>query len=461
MLFSSISFLYVFLPLVLVLYFLVPGKAKNYVLLIGSLFFYVVGEPIYVFLLIFSSVSDYLHSLYIESHRGTKGAKIALTSSILINLGMLGFFKYADFFIGGINGLLGISIPLFGVELPIGISFFTFQTMSYTIDVYRGEAKAEKNLATFGTFVCLFPQLIAGPIVRYTDISRELHERKYNFDDVYAGIRRFVFGLAKKILIANTMGEFCNHFREGQASVVFYWLYAVAFTMQIYFDFSGYSDMAIGLGRIFGFSFPENFDYPFISKSITEFWRRWHMTMGGWFRDYLYIPLGGNRCSKSRWFLNIFIVWAATGLWHGAAWNFVLWGLVFGVLLVLEKLFLGKLLKRIGGLRHLYVMVIVLLSFVLFNASSMSHLGADFKGLFGGAPLWSGDTGYYLRNYAVVFVLAVIGSTPLCKKLCTGISHRCPKLAAVGEPLIIVVLLIAVTASLVSGSLNPFLYFRF
>ena len=461
MLFSSISFLYVFLPLILIIYFCVPTKAKNYVLLIGSLFFYIVGEPIYVSLLIFSSVSDYLHSLYIESHRGTAGAKIALISSIIINLGLLGFFKYADFFIGGINGLLGINIPLFGVELPIGISFFTFQTMSYTIDVYRGEAKAEKNLATFATFVCLFPQLIAGPIVRYTDISRELHERKHTFDDIYTGVRRFVFGLAKKILIANTMGEFCNHFREGQASVAFYWLYAIAFTMQIYFDFSGYSDMAIGLGRIFGFSFPENFDYPFVSKSITEFWRRWHMTMGGWFRDYLYIPLGGNRCSKGRWFLNIFIVWAATGLWHGAAWNFVLWGLVFGVLLVLEKLFLGKILNRMGGLRHVYVMVIILLSFVLFNASSMSQLGTDLKGLFGGAPLWSADTGYYLKNYAVVFILAIIGSTPLCKTLCTRISGRCPRFAAVAEPLIIIVLLIAVTASLVSGSLNPFLYFRF
>ncbi len=461
MLFSSISFLYVFLPLILVLYFLVPRRGKNYVLLIGSLFFYFVGEPIYVTLLLFSSVSDYFHSLYIESHRGTGGAKIALISSIVINLGLLGFFKYADFFLSGINSLLNINIPLFGVELPIGISFFTFQTMSYTIDVYRGEAKAERNLATFSTFVCLFPQLIAGPIVRYTDISRELHDRKNRFEDVYLGIRRFVFGLAKKILIANTMGEFCNHFRESQASVVFYWLYALAFTMQIYFDFSGYSDMAIGLGRIFGFSFPENFDYPFVSKSITEFWRRWHMTMGGWFRDYLYIPLGGNRCKKSRWFLNIFIVWAATGLWHGAAWNFVLWGLLFGILLILEKLFLRKALDRIGSLRHVYVMVIVLLSFVLFNASSMSHLAGDLKGLFGGAPLWSADTGYYLRNYAVVFLLAIVGSTPLCKNLWSRISSRCKWIDVVAEPLVIVVLLIAVTSSLVSGSLNPFLYFRF
>ena len=461
MLFSSISFLYIFLPVILLLYFIVPFKAKNYVLLIGSLFFYFVGEPIYVTLLLFSSLSDYLHSLYIESHRGTKGAKVALFSSIVINLGMLGFFKYADFFIGSINGLLGTSIPLFGVELPIGISFFTFQTMSYTIDVYRGEAKAERNLATFATFVCLFPQLIAGPIVRYTDISAELHNRKHTLENVYMGIRRFVFGLAKKVLIANAMGEFCNHFRDSQASVAFYWLYAVAFTLQIYFDFSGYSDMAIGLGRIFGFTFPENFNYPFISKSITEFWRRWHMTMGGWFRDYIYIPLGGNRCKKFRWLLNIFIVWATTGLWHGAAWNFVLWGLFFGILLVIEKIALGEFLKKIGFLRYLYVWILILISFVIFNATSMAGLWTDLKGMFGAVPLWNVETGFYLREYAPIFILALIGSTPLCKHLWAKTSARYKIMDAIAEPVAIVALLTAVTASLVSGSLNPFLYFRF
>ncbi|MBR6825374.1 MAG: MBOAT family protein [Oscillospiraceae bacterium] len=461
MLFSSISFLYVFLPAILILYFLVPTKAKNYVLLAGSLFFYFVGEPIYVSLLLFSSVSDYLHSLYIESHRGTRGARIALISSIVINLGMLVFFKYADFFIGSINSLLGTAIPLFGVELPIGISFFTFQTMSYTIDVYRGQAKAERNLATFGTFVCLFPQLIAGPIVRYTDISRELHERKHSIENVYAGIRRFVFGLSKKILIANTLAEFCSHFRESQPSVAFYWLYAVAFTLQVYFDFSGYSDMAIGLGRIFGFTFPENFNYPFISKSITEFWRRWHMTMGGWFRDYVYVPLGGNRCSKGRWLLNIFIVWATTGLWHGAAWSFVLWGLFFGILLIVEKVFLGEVLKKIGFLRYIYMLILIPVSFAIFNASSIKGLITDLGGMFGAAPLWSADTGYYLREYAVVFVLAILGSTPLCKNLWGKVSARCKTLDAIAEPVVILVLLTAVTASLVSGSLNPFLYFRF
>ncbi len=464
MVFSSISFLYVFLPVVLLLYFAVPRKLKNYVLLAASLFFYFVGEPIYVLLLVVSSVSDYLHSLYIETRRGTTGAKVALISSIVINLAMLGFFKYTDFFIETLNGLLSVNIPLTGVELPIGISFFTFQTMSYTIDVYRGRAHAEKNLATFATFVCLFPQLIAGPIVRYTDISQELQDRKHDLDGLYLGIRRFVFGLAKKVLIADAMGELCDIFRTSEASVVFYWLYAMAVCLQIYFDFSGYSDMAIGLGRIFGFSFPENFKYPFISKSITEFWRRWHMTLGGWFRDYLYIPLGGNRGGKGRWLLNIAVVWAATGLWHGAAWNFVLWGVLFGVLLILEKLFLLKLLEKAGALlSHLYVLLFVALSFVLFNAADMGQLISDIKGMFGAVPLWSADTAYYLRSYAVLLVVAVVGATPLCKRLWNRFAEtKCGKaVSAFAEPVVIVLLLAAATAYMVDGSFSPFLYFRF
>ncbi len=464
MVFSSISFLYIFMPVVLALYFLVPKILKNYVLLVASLFFYFVGEPIYVILLIVSSISDFLHSTYIEKRRGKTSAKVALISSIIINLAMLGFFKYTDFFIGSFNDLFGTAIPLTGVELPIGISFFTFQTMSYTIDVFLGNARAEKNLATFATFVCLFPQLIAGPIVRYTDISQELHSRKHTVDSLYLGIRRFVFGLAKKVLIADAMGELCDIFRTSEASVVFYWLYAVAVSLQIYFDFSGYSDMAIGLGRIFGFSFPENFDYPFISSSITEFWRRWHMTLGTWFRDYLYIPLGGNRVGKLRWFVNIGIGWAATGLWHGAAWNFVLWGVLFGVVLILEKLFLLNLLKKAGAVvRHFYVLVLVAFSFVLFNAADMGQLVSDFKGLFGAAPLWSSDTGYYLGSYAVLLIVAVIGAMPICKKLALRFagSDLGKKVTVVAEPLIVCVLLAVVTAYLVDGSFSPFLYFRF
>ena len=462
MLFSSISFLYVFLPAVLILYFIVPRKWRNGVLLISSLLFYFFGEPIYVFLLIISSLSDYFHSLYIESHRGTKGAKIALITSIIVNLGMLGFFKYADFFLSSINAAIGTNIPLFGVELPVGISFFTFQTMSYTIDVYWGKAKAERNLASFATFVCLFPQLVAGPIVRYTDISRELQNRKETLEDIYLGIRRFVIGLGKKILIANTIAEFCAHFRESQPSVGFYWLYALAFCIQVYFDFSGYSDMAIGMGRIFGFRFPENFNYPFISKSISEFWRRWHMTMGGWFRDYIYIPLGGSRCSKGRWLFNTCVVWAVTGLWHGAAWSFVLWGLFFAVIMVVEKLFLGKYLEKFPNfLRHMYTMFFFLISMVIFNGDSMGQIFSDLKGCFGGAPLWNTETTYFLKNYAVVFVLGLIGATPLCKNLWNKVSTRYKTLSTIAEPAYIFLILIAVTACLLSGSLNPFMYFRF
>lgn len=467
MLFSSITFLYAFLPIVLALYFVAPRRLKNYVLLLSSLVFYFFGEPIYTLLLIFSSLSDYAHSLYIEKHRGTKNAKVALISSIIINLAMLGFFKYADFFIGNINQMLGTAIPLTKVALPIGISFFTFQTMSYTIDVYRGDAKAEKNLATLATYVCLFPQLIAGPIVRYTDIAEELHSRKSGIDDIYSGISRFVFGLGKKVLIANAMGELCAIFRtSADKSIGFYWVYAVAFTLQIYFDFSGYSDMAIGLGRIFGFKFPENFDYPFVSRSITEFWRRWHMTLGGWFRDYLYIPLGGNRVPKWRWYLNIAIVWAATGLWHGAAWNFVIWGLLFGILLILEKQKLLEWLKKTGRVfPHVYVMLIVVLSFVIFNADGLDGVINDFKGLFGaaGLPVWSFETGYYLKSYAVLMTLAIIGSSSLPKKLWTRLSETSwgEKVSTAVQPLAIAALMAVVTAYLVDGSFNPFLYFRF
>lgn len=467
MLFSSVTFLYVFLPIVLLLYFLVPKRLKNHVLLLSSLVFYFFGEPVYTLLLLFSSLSDYAHSLLIEKHRGTKKAKLALISSVAINLAMLGFFKYADFFIETVNTLFNSCLPITKVPLPIGISFFTFQTMSYTIDVYRGRAHAEKSLLTLATYVCLFPQLIAGPIVRYTDISAQLHERESTLDGLYLGVRRFVFGLAKKVLIANAMGELCAIFRDSaDKSVGFYWVYALAFTLQIYFDFSGYSDMAIGLGGIFGFRFPENFNYPFISRSITEFWRRWHMTLGGWFRDYLYIPLGGNRVSKARWYLNIAIVWAATGLWHGAAWNFVIWGLLFGILLILEKEKLLEGLKRAGRiLPHVYVMLIVIISFVIFNADGLQGVKEDLARLFGaaGLPGWSAETGYYLKSYAVLLALAIIGSTPLPKMLWTRFAERPlgSKLAAVFEPLSVAALMAFVTAYLVDGSFNPFLYFRF
>ena len=442
--------------------FVVPKRFKNLVLLAASLFFYYYGERAYTSLLLISSLSDYLHSLYIEKHRGTQRAKIALVSSIAVNLALLGFFKYADFLISTVNGLLHTSIPLLKVPLPIGISFFTFQTMSYTIDVYRGRVHAQKNLVTMGTFVCLFPQLVAGPIVRYSDIALELEQRSTTLDEVSAGARRFVVGLAKKVLVANAMGELCGLYRSaGEQTTLFALLYAAAFTIQIYYDFSGYSDMAIGLGLLFGFHFPENFNYPYLSRSVSEFWRRWHMTLGGWFRDYVYIPLGGNRVPRLLYIRNIFVVWALTGLWHGAAWNFVVWGLLFGVLLTAEKLFLDKWLQKCGRiLPHVYVMAVVVLSFVLFNASSMQGALADIAAVLGltGAPFAGTLSLYYLKSYAVLLAVSVVGCTPWPKKLALALPEG---VRAVLEPVAMAVLLLLVTAYLVDGSFNPFLYFRF
>ena len=462
MVFSSVPFLYVFLPVVLLGYFLVPRRFKNVVLLAASLFFYYYGERAYTSLLLISSLSDYLHSLYIEKHRGTQRAKAALISSIAVNLALLGFFKYADFLISTVNGLLHTSIPLLKVPLPIGISFFTFQTMSYTIDVYRDRVHAQKNLVTMGTFVCLFPQLVAGPIVRYSDIALELEQRSTTLDEVSAGARRFVVGLAKKVLVANAMGELCGLYRSaGEQTTLFALLYAAAFTIQIYYDFSGYSDMAIGLGLLFGFHFPENFNYPYLSRSVSEFWRRWHMTLGGWFRDYVYIPLGGNRVPRLLYIRNIFVVWALTGLWHGAAWNFVVWGLLFGVLLTAEKLFLDKWLQKCGRiLPHVYVMAVVVLSFVLFNASSMQGALADIAAVLGltGAPFAGTLSLYYLKSYAVLLAVSVVGCTPWPKKLALALPEG---VRAVLEHVAMAVLLLLVTAYLVDGSFNPFLYFRF
>ena len=461
MVFSSATFLYAFLPITLLLYYIAPKAWRNGVLLAASLVFYAFGEPVYVLLLLFSSLSDWLHSLFIESHRGSKWAKIALISSIVINLGLLGFFKYADFFIGTVNGLFGLQIPLTGVALPIGISFYTFQTMSYTIDVYRSRVHAQKNLLTLATFVCLFPQLIAGPIVRYSDIETELQERRATWDDLGLGIRRFLIGLGKKMLFANILGELCQSFSAAQEqTVLFAWLYAIAFCLQIYFDFSGYSDMAIGLGRLFGFHFPENFDYPYLSRSITEFWRRWHMTLGGWFRDYVYIPLGGNRCSRIKWLRNLAIVWLLTGLWHGAAWNFVLWGAMFGLLLMVEKLWLGKLLEKIPAFfRHIYVLLLVIVSFVIFNAGSIPDAFVTLKQMFGGAALYNAESLLALKNYAVILAIGCIAATDLPKKLVSRIQDR--KFMTFLEPAFLAALLILATSCIVDGSFNPFIYFRF
>ena len=460
MLFSSIPFLFYFLPLVLILYFLVPFRFKNAVLLLFSLIFYAWGEPKYVLLMIFTILLFFCCGLAIERCSQTKWKRIWLTVSIVLSVALLGIFKYADFAVGSINSLLRTSIPLLRLALPIGISFYTFQCLSYTIDVYRGSTPAQKDLISFGAYVSLFPQLIAGPIVRYVDVARELEHRTHSFEKIAYGLRRFLIGLGKKILLANNLGLLIELFRDsGEKSVVFYWMYGIAFMLHIYFDFSGYSDMAIGLGSVFGFNFPENFNYPYLSKSVTEFWRRWHMTLGSWFRDYVYIPLGGSRVKKSRWILNILVVWMLTGLWHGAAWNFVLWGLLFAVMLLLEKQLPFQ--KLPGFLRHVYVLLIVMLSFVLFNAADLRQAVSDLGGLFGvgGIPLLSLETVYYLRSYALVFAVSIVGATPIAKTVAARLEGT--KLGAILEPLLLLALLVVCTAYLVDGSFNPFLYFRF
>ncbi len=471
MVFSSILFLFRFLPIFMMIYFLAPGRVKNLVLFLGSLIFYAWGEPVYVVLMLFSTVSDYIHGRLIGSRRGTKLAKGLLVSSVAINLLLLGFFKYADFLIQSINAACGLSIPLLELGLPIGISFYTFQTMSYTIDVYRGEAKVQKNLLDFGVFVAMFPQLIAGPIVKYRQVEEQLHRRKPDIIKISYGIRRFVLGLAKKVLLANNIGllwSIVKGYDYGTISILTAWLGIVAFALQIYFDFAGYSDMAIGLGAMMGFDFPENFNYPYISKSVTEFWRRWHMTLSSWFKEYVYIPLGGNRKGLPRQLVNILIVWMLTGIWHGAGWNFVLWGLWFAVLLILEKIFLGRWLSKLPGLvGHVYCLGVVLISWVLFELESPGVIGSYLCAMFGmgGGPLLDRQALYLCRENFVLLAVGILAATPILaapvKRLQRSQKGYSMALYSFGEKVIPAVLLILSIAYVVEASFNPFLYFRF
>lgn len=467
MLFSSIPFLYYFLPLVLAVYFLVPRGLKNAVLFASSLLFYAWGEPRFCLFMLLSILQGYVFGRLIEKNaENRKWSKIFLTASVLLSLGLLGYCKYADFFISSLNAVTGLSLKLLRVALPIGISFYTFQILSYVVDVYRGDVPAQKSFLKLGTYIAMFPQLIAGPIVRYAEIAPQLDERETTFEDIAAGAGRFVIGLSKKVLLANVLYGLITAFQESKdLSVLYYWLYAVSFTLQLYFDFSGYSDMAIGLGRIFGFRFSENFDYPYISASITEFWRRWHKSLGSWFRDYVYIPLGGNRVSNAKWLRNILVVWLLTGLWHGASWNFVLWGLGFAVLLVAEKLLYKERLEKTHVLKHVYVLLFVTLSFVLFNASSVKEAASQIGAMFGadGLPLVSAESLYYAKSYAVTFLIAAVGATPVCKNLICRLTQTKSGARAmtVLQPAWLLLLLAACTAFLVDGSFNPFLYFRF
>ena len=462
MVFSSISFLYYFLPMVLLFYFIVPSKFKNVVLLIFSLLFYFYGEPKYIWVLILSCVINYIFGLVIEKHH----KKIYFILDITFNLLLLCYFKYTNFFIQNINNLFSSNLSLIDVVMPIGISFFTFQTMSYVIDVYRGDLKANKNILNFSTYVCLFPQLVAGPIVRYKDINEQLTKRKVTFDLFASGVGRFIIGLAKKVLVANVIGQMCNSLLGlPKITVLAYILVAIGFTIQIYFDFSGYSDMAIGLGRMFGFNFFENFNYPLISSSITEFWRRWHISLSSFFRDYVYIPLGGNRVSKLKWIRNIFIVWFLTGFWHGAAWNFIIWGLFFACFLLIEKLFLKDFLDKHKIIGHIYTLFLVIISFVIFNADSFNYIINFLKNLFGfgNIPFINKETMYYFRSYGVILFISFVAATPLFKNLIIKFkkNKNLYTIIDILEVLYYLLLLLLVTSYLIDASFNPFLYFRF
>ncbi len=465
MLFSSISFLYFFIPAIILLYFIAPKKLKNAVLLLFSLFFYAWGGVKYAALMVLAIALGYVFGLLIERFRGKKISKVFLFLAVASIISFMLYFKYTDFFIENFNAITGLSIPLLKIVLPIGISFYTFQIISYVVDVYRGE-KAQKNPINLAAYVAMFPQLIAGPIVRYSDVARELETRTHSFTMAGEGTRRFILGLAKKVLIANSMYDLSELiYAAEEKTVLMYWIYGISIALYIYFDFSGYSDMAIGLGKIFGFHFLENFNYPFISRSATEFWRRWHMSLGSWFRDYLYIPLGGNRVPKWRWLINIFAVWMFTGFWHGASWNFIIWGLFFGVLLVIEKFFLLKYLEKSHVLSRVYILFAVITSFIVFQIPTMGEAFTYIGGLFGagGIPFASAETLYFLRNYAVLLILALVGATPLVKSLATKLSTsaKLGKVVNVLEPVMLVCLLVVVTAFLVDSSSNPFLYFRF
>ncbi len=416
--------------------------------------------------MLISITQGYIFGLLIEKYHGKVLSKVFLTASVVLSLGILGYYKYADFFIENFNELTGMSVPLLRIVLPIGISFYTFQILSYAVDVYRQDTKAQRNFINLAAYISMFPQLIAGPIVRYSDIAVQLEERTHTLEKTALGVRRFIIGLSKKILLANLLGEVVADFKASDdKSVLFYWIYALAYLFHIYFDFSGYSDMAIGLGKIFGFDFLENFNYPYISSSITDFWRRWHMSLGSWFRDYLYFPMGGNRVSKPRFFFNLFVVWMATGFWHGAAWTFIFWGLYFAVLLIIEKSFLLKYLNKTRVLKHIYVLFFVIVSFVIFDSVSLGEAFATVGVMLGAGdiPAISQEALFYLKSFGILFIVAAVGSTPLPKKIVTAIGKSAvgEKVVAVGETVVLMGLLALCTAFLIDGSFNPFLYFRF
>ena len=467
MVFSSVLFLFQYLPLVLLCYYLTPLRWRNLTLLALNLVFYAWGEPVYIVIMFASTAIDYTHGMLVDKckRRGNdKGARLAVCSSVFFNLALLFFFKYWDFIAGSLASLGLPFMPRLGLSLPIGISFYTFQTMSYTIDVYRGDAKAQRSILNFGTFVTLFPQLIAGPIIKYKDLGDQIDHRDHPVERFASGVQTFVAGLGKKVLLANNLGMLWDAYKAlpvSELTTAGAWLGILAFSFQLYFDFSGYSDMAVGLGRMLGFEFGKNFDYPYISRSLTEFWRRWHISLGSWFREYLYIPLGGNRVSRPRLLLNLMIVWAATGIWHGASWNFLLWGLYYGLLLVVEKFFLSALMERWPNwLRHIYALFFIAIGWALFAVEDFSHLGPYLSAMLGFARggLADGAFLYYLRSYLPTLVIAGIASTPLAKNAWDRLGEK-PRMILL--PLLLLSGLLLCTCYLVDATYNPFLYFRF
>lgn len=466
MVFSSTIFLCVYLPLVLLGYYICPKKGRNLFLLIASLVFYAWGEPKYVFLMIFSILVNYIFGRLMDKHReNKKRLKLMLVLSVVIDIGLLSVFKYTDFIITNVNAIFGANFDLLNIALPIGISFYTFQAMSYTIDVYRDDVRVQKNLIDFGMYITMFPQLIAGPIVRYADVQDQLADRSVTTADFSEGVMRFVVGLGKKVLLANQMGAVWSEIYAlgGDVSALMAWTGAIAYTFQIYFDFSGYSDMAIGLGRMFGFKFPENFRYPYQSVSITDFWRRWHITLSTWFKEYLYIPLGGNRRGLARQALNLLIVWSLTGFWHGAGWNFVMWGLYYFVILFIEKLFLLKALDKLPKFfRHVYALLLIIIGWVIFASDDVSVLLPYLGSMFGANGAIGGMDVYTLLTKAVLLIICCIASTELPKKLFLSAAGAMNEKAAFTLKSVLTIALLALSMILLIGdSYNPFLYFRF
>ena len=462
MVFTSISFIYYFLPLLLICYFVVPKKFRNIILLMFSVLFYFYGEPKYILLMLIEVLISYVVGLLIDKYK----CKNILIIGIFIHVLLFGIFKYFNFVIINVNNLFHSNLNLLNVVLPIGISFYTFQIISYEIDVYNKKVNAQSNILKYFLYVFLFPQLIAGPIVRYQDVNNEIDNRNVTFEMFANGLRRFIIGLSKKVIIANNLGELCNiYLNLGDKSVLFTWIFAISYMLQIYFDFSGYSDIAIGLGKMLGFNFPENFNYPYMAKSITDFWRRWHMTLSSWFRDYVYIPLGGNKKGVLKQIRNILIVWSLTGLWHGASWNFIVWGLYFGILLILEKFILKKYFSNVPKfIKCIYTLFLVMISFVIFQGDNLSSAFNIIKGLFGlnGELFINNVTLYYLKGYVLFIVLGVIGATNYVKNLVIKISNgKGKKIINIMETIYLLTLLIIVTMYLIDSSYNPFLYFRF